>query len=54
LISPLKAGKMLDLGTGAGTISLIAARLGWEVMAVDARTVRTPDPETEKDPDHAE
>jgi SAM-dependent methyltransferase len=45
---------MLDLGTGAGTFSLIAARLGWEVMAVDARTVRTPDPETEKDPDGAE
>src|SRR5829696_788105 len=39
LISPLKPGKMLDLGTGAGTISLIAARLGWEVTAVDARTV---------------
>jgi len=44
---------MLDLGTGAGTFSLIAARLGWEVTAVDARTVRTPDPETEKDSDHA-
>jgi 2-polyprenyl-3-methyl-5-hydroxy-6-metoxy-1,4-benzoquinol methylase len=54
LVSPLKPGKMLDLGTGAGTISLIAARLGWEVTAVDARTVRTPDPETEKDPDRAE
>src|SRR5215208_6911947 len=45
---------MLVLGTGAGTISLIAARLGWEVTAVDARTVRTPDPETEKVPDRAE
>src|SRR5215208_360795 len=54
LVSPLKPGKMLDLGTGAGTFSLIAARLGWEVTAVDARTVRTPDPETEKDPDRAE
>jgi 2-polyprenyl-3-methyl-5-hydroxy-6-metoxy-1,4-benzoquinol methylase len=54
LISPLQPGKMLDLGTGAGTISLIAARLGWEVTAVDARTVRTPDPDTEKDPNRAE
>jgi 2-polyprenyl-3-methyl-5-hydroxy-6-metoxy-1,4-benzoquinol methylase len=54
LISPLQPGKMLDLGTGAGTISLIAARLGWEVTAVDARTVRTPDPDTEKDPKRAE
>jgi SAM-dependent methyltransferase len=54
LVSPLKPGKMLDLGTGAGTFSLIAARLGWEVTAVDARTVRTPDPETEKDPDRSE
>jgi len=45
---------MLDLGTGAGTFSLIAARLGWEVTAVDARTVRTPDPEAEKDPNGAE
>jgi 2-polyprenyl-3-methyl-5-hydroxy-6-metoxy-1,4-benzoquinol methylase len=54
LVSPLKPAKMLDLGTGAGTISLIAARLGWEVTAVDARTVRTPDPETENDPDRAE
>ena len=28
MISPLQPGKMLVLGTGAGTISLIAARLG--------------------------
>src|SRR5215207_4087239 len=54
LVSPFKPGKMLDLGTGAGTFSLIAARLGWEVTAVDARTVRTPDPATEKDPDGAD
>jgi 2-polyprenyl-3-methyl-5-hydroxy-6-metoxy-1,4-benzoquinol methylase len=53
LVSPLKPGKMLDLGTGPGTFSLAAARLGWEVTAVDARTVRTPDPEAAKDPDHA-
>ena len=50
LVFPLKPGKMLDLGTGAGTFSLIAARLGWEVTAVDARTVRMPDPDSEKDP----
>jgi 2-polyprenyl-3-methyl-5-hydroxy-6-metoxy-1,4-benzoquinol methylase len=53
LISPLKPGKMLDLGTGPGTFSLAAARLGWAVTAVDVRTVRTPDPEATKDPDHA-
>jgi 2-polyprenyl-3-methyl-5-hydroxy-6-metoxy-1,4-benzoquinol methylase len=45
LISPLKPGKMLDLGAGPGTFSLAAASLGWQVTAVDARTVRTPDPE---------
>jgi SAM-dependent methyltransferase len=53
LVSPLKPGKMLDLGTGAGTFSLIAAQLGWEVTAVDARTVRMPDPEAEKDSERA-
>jgi SAM-dependent methyltransferase len=45
---------MLDLGTGPGTASLAAAELGWEVTAVDARTVRMPDPETEKDRSRAE
>ena len=54
LISPLKPGKMLDLGTGPGTFSLTATELGWEVTAVDARTVRMPDPETEKDRNRAE
>jgi 2-polyprenyl-3-methyl-5-hydroxy-6-metoxy-1,4-benzoquinol methylase len=54
LISPLKPGKMLDLGTGPGTFSLAAAQLGWEVTAVDVRTVRTPDPKAEKDPDRTE
>ncbi len=53
LVSPLKPGKMLDMGTGPGTFALAAAELGWEVTAVDARTVRMPDPETEKDPDRA-
>lgn len=54
LISPLKLGKMLDLGAGPGNFSLTAAQLGWEATAVDARSARTPDPETEKDPDLAE
>ena len=45
LICPLKPGKMLDLGAGPGHFSLIAAQLGWEVTAVDARNTRTPDPE---------
>ena len=53
LVTPLKPGRMLDLGSGPGTFSLAAARLGWEVTAVDARTARTPDPEAEKDPDRA-
>ena len=53
LISPLKPGTMLDMGTGPGTFALAAAELGWEVTAVDARTMRMPDPETEKDPGRA-
>lgn len=53
LISPLKPGKMLDLGAGPGHFSLIAAQLGWEVTAVDARNARTPDPEAEEDPERA-
>ncbi len=54
LLSPLTPGKMLDLGTGAGTFSLMAARLGWEVTAVDARTVRMPNPDKEKNSDRVE
>ena len=53
LVSPWKPGKMLDLGTGPGTFSLAAARLGWEVTAVDARTLRTPDAGAERDPERA-
>lgn len=54
IISPLKPGKMLDLGTGHGKFALEAVKLGWEVTAVDARTVRVPDPESEEDPERAE
>jgi 2-polyprenyl-3-methyl-5-hydroxy-6-metoxy-1,4-benzoquinol methylase len=45
LISPYRPGKMLDLGSGRGNFSLAAARLGWQVTAVDARTVRWPNPQ---------
>jgi SAM-dependent methyltransferase len=51
LISPLKPGKLLDLGSGRGNFSVAAARLGWEVTAVDARAMRWPD--AEKDPKQA-
>jgi len=54
LLALLKPGKMLDLGAGKGNFSLTAARLGWKVTAVDARTVRWPDAEAESDPTDAE
>lgn len=54
LVSPLKPGKMLDLGTGSGVFSLMAADLGWKVTAVDARTVRMPDVDSEKESKKAE
>lgn len=54
LVEPLRPGRMLDLGTGPGTISLIGAELGWEVTAVDARTVRWPNLDAEDDPKKAE
>jgi hypothetical protein len=54
LISSLKPGKMLDLGSGKGNFSLAAARSGWKVTSVDARTVRWPKFEAEKRPKHAE
>jgi SAM-dependent methyltransferase len=50
LIALLKPGKMLDLGAGKGNFSLSAAQLGWNVTAVDARTVRWPDADAEPDP----
>lgn len=54
IVSPLKPGKMLDLGTGPGAFALLGADLGWKVTAVDARTVRMPDADSEKDPRRAE
>lgn len=53
LVSPLKPGKMLDLAAGPGNFSIPAAKLGWDVTAVDVRTVRRPDPEEERDPERA-
>lgn len=48
ILAPLAPGKLLDLGAGKGNFSMSAASLGWEVTAVDVRTVRWPevDPET--------
>jgi 2-polyprenyl-3-methyl-5-hydroxy-6-metoxy-1,4-benzoquinol methylase len=54
MISPLRPGKMLDLATGHGKFALVAAKLGWEVIAVDARTVRFPNPDEESDPKRAQ
>ena len=54
LLSPLRPGRLLDMGSGRGNFSLAAARLGWTVTAVDARTVRWPDAEAEGDPESAE
>ncbi len=53
LIAQLKPGKMLDLATGHGKFALQAAKQGWEVTAVDARTIRMPDPESEKNEERA-
>ncbi len=53
LVGLLKPGRMLDLGAGKGNFSLSAAELGWDVTAVDARTVRWPDLEAEADPQQA-
>lgn len=53
LLGPLKPGRMLDLGAGKGNFSISAAQLGWQVTAVDARTVRWPDGDAEPDPEIA-
>jgi SAM-dependent methyltransferase len=53
LLARLKPGRLLDLGAGKGNFSLSAAQLGWQVTAVDARTVRWPDVDQESDPELA-
>lgn len=53
LLGPLKPGRMLDLGAGKGNFSISAAQLGWQVTAVDARTVRWPDADAEPNPEIA-
>jgi SAM-dependent methyltransferase len=53
IISTFKPGKLLELGTGHGKFALEAAHMGWEVTAVDARTVRFPDPESEESSERA-
>ncbi len=42
LLEPMTPGKLLDLGCGHGKFAQLAHRLGWQVTAVDARTVRMP------------
>lgn len=42
ILEPLRPGRLVDLGTGHGKFALIARDLGWEVVAVDARTDRMP------------
>jgi SAM-dependent methyltransferase len=53
LLTPLRPGRLLDLGAGKGNFSLTATELGWQVTAVDARTVRWPDADAESDPETA-
>lgn len=43
ILAPLAPGRLLDLGAGKGNFSLSAASLGWQVTAVDVRTVRWPE-----------
>jgi 2-polyprenyl-3-methyl-5-hydroxy-6-metoxy-1,4-benzoquinol methylase len=43
ILAPLAPGKLLDLGAGKGNFSMSAASFGWEVTAVDVRTVRWPE-----------
>lgn len=53
ILAPLTPGKLLDLGAGKGNFSMSAASLGWEVTAVDVRTVRWPDLDPEATPELA-
>jgi 2-polyprenyl-3-methyl-5-hydroxy-6-metoxy-1,4-benzoquinol methylase len=40
LLGLFPPGRLVDLGAGHGLFSIAAARVGWEVVAVDARTER--------------
>lgn len=42
LLSPFPTGRLIDLGTGHGNFAVLAADLGWQVTAVDARMERWP------------
>ncbi len=50
ILAPLAPGKLLDLGAGKGNFSMSAASLGWDVTAVDVRTVRWPEVDPASDP----
>jgi SAM-dependent methyltransferase len=43
ILSRFPSGHLIDLGAGHGTFSRVAAELGWQVTAVDARDERYPD-----------
>jgi predicted RNA methylase len=43
MLAQFTPGRLVDLGAGHGKFSLRAARAGWEVTAVDARTERFPE-----------
>lgn len=53
ILAPLAPGKLLDLGAGKGNFSMSAASFGWEVTAVDVRTVRWPDLDPKATPEMA-
>jgi Methyltransferase domain len=43
LLALFPPGRLVDLGAGHGAFSVRAAKTGWKVTAIDARTVRWPD-----------
>ncbi len=42
MLTTMKPGRLLDLACGHGVFSLVAARMGWQVTAVDVRMGRMP------------
>jgi hypothetical protein len=42
LLSIVPPGRLVDLACGSGIYSIVAQEMGWQVTAVDARTVRMP------------